>query len=228
MRRADRLFEIVQLLRGGRLRTSGDLARRLEVSTRTVWRDIADLQAQGVPIEGERGVGYLLQEGHFLPPLALTHDEMEALLWGTQLVESFADEGLANAARELRVKVASVSPEERRRVTAAMSSFPSRDARVAQTFLGTIRSATGKRRKLEISYRDAAGRETHRVVRPLGLEFWGQVWTLTCWCESRSDFRVFRCDRLLACRMLPDGFRDERGKRFADFLARLQKDQAHE
>jgi predicted DNA-binding transcriptional regulator YafY len=227
MRRADRLFEIIQLLRGGRLRTAGELAGVLEVSTRTIWRDVADLQAQGVPVEGERGVGYLLKDSFFLPPLALTHEEMEALIWGTRLVESFADEGLAAAARELRVKITAVSPEERRSVTSAVSSFPSVTARAAKRFLGVIRAASSKRHKLAIGYRNQDGRETERVIWPLGLEFWGQAWTLTAWCETQKDFRVFRCDRLTACKRLDARFRDERGKRFSDFLAKLNKDGAH-
>lgn len=223
MRRADRLFEIIQLLRGGRLRTARDMAEALEVSTRTIWRDISDLQAQGVPIEGERGVGYVLRKGYFLPPLALSQEEMEALIWGTRLVESFADGALAGAARELRIKVMSVSPEERRSASSAMSAFPSRRARAARSFLALIRAASGKRQKLAIGYRDLGGAETARVVWPLGLEFWGQVWTLTAWCEVRSDFRVFRCDRLTSCTLLDEHFRDDPCKRFEDFLATLKE-----
>lgn len=227
MRRADRLFEILQLLRGGRLRTARDMAASLGVSVRTVWRDVADLQMQGIPITGERGVGYVMAKSFFLPPLALTHEEMEALLWGTRLVESLADDGLAKAARELRVKVMAVSPEDRQGVTSALSAFTPGTARAAQPHLGVIRTACRQRHKLAIHYDDLSGKRTERVVRPLGLEFWGQIWTLTAWCEAREDFRVFRCDRLASCTMLNERFRDERGKRFADFLARHQEKMSH-
>jgi len=223
MRRADRLFEILQLLRGDRLRTARDLAEKLEVSTRTIWRDIFDLQAQGIPVAGERGVGYLLQNNYFLPPLALSAMEMEALIWGATLVEGLADGELADAARELRIKIAAVSPEERRNVSSAISAFAPQSARAAQPFLGTIRNACRKRQKLAIRYRDINSKETTRVVRPLGLEFWGQVWTMTGWCESRSDFRVFRCDRLASCELLDECFREEKGKRFRDFLEKLSE-----
>jgi predicted DNA-binding transcriptional regulator YafY len=152
---------------------------------------------------------------------------MEALIWGTRLVETFADSDLANAARELRVKVTAVSPAERQNASSAMSAFPSRSARAAQSFLGTIRAACGKRQKLAIEYRDLSGMETARVVWPLGLEFWAQVWTMTAWCEFRDDFRVFRCDLLTSCRILEERFRDERGKRLADFLAKLENGKSH-
>jgi len=223
MRRADRLFEILQFLRGGRLRTARDIAEELEVSTRTIWRDIADLQAQGVPIDGERGVGYVLRESFFLPPLALTSNEMEALLWGTRLVETFGDDALAKAARELHVKIATVSPEERRISVTAMAAFASPQARAAQTFMGTIRKAIEEKRKLSLTYLDLKGSESNRVVRPLNLEFWGQVWTLTAWCEVRANFRAFRCDRLSRCVRLEDRFREEKGKRFVDFLSSIRE-----
>ncbi len=168
-------------------------------------------------------MGYVLQKSYFLPPLALSQEEMEALIWGTRLVETFADGDLANAARELRIKVMCVSPEDRRGASSAMSAFPSGSARAAQPYLGLIRAASGKRRKLVIGYRDLAGKETARVVWPLGLEFWGQVWTLTAWCEAREDFRVFRCDRLTSCEIREERFRDEQGKRLSDFLAKLKE-----
>lgn len=228
MRRADRLFEILQRLRGGRLRTARALAEALEVSTRTIWRDIAELQAQGVPIEGERGVGYLLRDNFFLPPLALTQAEAEALSWGVKLVEGFGDEAMAAAARELAIKIAAVSPEGQSMAKSGLQVFAAPTARAAKDTLAIIRTAIGARRKLEICYRDVLGHQTQRVVRPLSLEFWGQAWTLTSWCDLRADFRVFRCDRLETCQALPDQFRDEDGKRFSDFLARIEDKAAHD
>ncbi|MBR0560447.1 helix-turn-helix transcriptional regulator [Neokomagataea anthophila] len=224
MRRADRLFEILQMLRGGRLRTASEIAEALEVSTRTIWRDVADLQAQGVPVAGERGVGYVLQEGYFLPPLGLTGEEMEALLWGVHLVGSLADDALAQAARELQVKILAVSPEDKRLNTPTMAAYPASSIKAAGAFMAVIRDAIRKKHKLSISYRSLKEEETNRVVRPLNLEFWGQVWTLSAWCEARSDFRLFRCDRMIEVTMLLERFRDEPGKRFADLLAKVDKD----
>lgn len=228
MRRADRLFEILQRLRGGRLRTARALAEALEVSTRTIWRDIAELQAQGVPIEGERGVGYLLRDTFFLPPLALTQQEAEALSWGVQLVEGLGDEALAQAARELAVKIAAVSPEGRSTNLQGLKVFAAPNARAAKGLLAVIRQSVREKHKLAIRYRDAQGQQSTRIVRPLSLEFWGHVWTLTTWCELRGDFRVFRCDRLDSCQAFPDRFRDEADKRFADFLAHIEEKTPHD
>jgi len=221
MRRADRLFEILQLLRGGRLRTARELAALLEVSTRTVWRDVAALQAQGVPIDGERGVGYVLRDDFFLPPLALNREEAEALMWGTNLVVAFGDFGLAQAARELQIKIAAVSSGRQALAPPGLTAVASDTAVAAQPFLMTIRNAIRDRRKLAVTYCDLDGRETYRIVRPLNLEFWGQVWTLTTWCEAREDFRVFRCDRFKECWDQNERFRAEPGRRYADFLAQI-------
>ena len=222
MRRADRLFEILQLLGGGRLRTAKDLAQRLEVSTRTIWRDVSDLQAQGVPIDGARGAGYLLRETFFLPPLALKVTEMEALSWGVQFIETYGDELLAEAARELRIKIHSVSPEGRVNRQTTMSAFASTHSRSAKAVLRCAREAIVQRNKLRFVYRNLRDHDSERTVRPLSLEFWGNVWTLTAWCELREDFRVFRCDRIEGCRVLTDRFKVESGKRLEDFVAAMQ------
>ncbi|WP_404403311.1 helix-turn-helix transcriptional regulator [Pelagibacterium halotolerans] len=219
MRRADRLFELLQLLRGGRLRTAEQLARALEVSPRTVYRDIADLQAQGVPIDGERGVGYLLRDEYFLPPLALTPLEFEALDLGVRMVRANADAALAGAADELLVKIGAVVKGAMAR--GGTSVFATANSRQARDVLARLRDAVAGRCRLNIAYEDAAGARTRRVVRPLGLEFWGHVWTLTAWCELREDFRVFRCDRITeAAEGAP--FREEKGKTLADFVAQME------
>lgn len=227
MRRADRLFNIIQILRGGRLRTAREIAEKLEVSTRTIWRDIADLQAQGVPIDGARGVGYLLREDHFIPPLALTATEVEALVWGVRFVEAYGDESLAEAAHELLIKIAAVTPQDRRDASRPIDAFAATTAQMAKGVLATIRQAVAGQRKLVLTYRDLNEQVTTRTVRPLQLEFWGQVWTLTTWCERREDFRVFRCDRII--RMLPgERFIQERGRRLSDFLALLREKDCHD
>ena len=212
MRRADRLFAIIQALRGGRLRTAEWLAGQMEVSARTIYRDLADLQANGAPIDGERGLGYLLRDEFFLPPLALTAAEHEALRWGVALVAAHGDEGLAEAARDLLAKLG---------VERAPFHAPPSLTRAQRDMLRTAREALAQSRRLEIAYRDNAEALTVRTVRPLGLEHWGKVWTLTAWCELRKDFRVFRIDRITRS-ALGAAFRPERGKQMADYLAALR------
>ena len=219
MRRADRLFQIVQHLRGGRLVTAGKLAARLEVSQRTIYRDIADLQSTGVPIDGEAGVGYLMREGFDLPPLMFTRDEIVALVAGARMVRAFGGVAMACAADEALVKIGAVlPPAERDRIVRTEIHTPlwvvSDTAREA---LDTIERAVEKRQVLTLDYRDEAGRTSVRDIRPLGLWFWGKVWTLIAWCEIRDDFRAFRIDRITALARAGRGFRPEPGKRLTDF-----------
>jgi predicted DNA-binding transcriptional regulator YafY len=212
MRRADRLFAIIQALRGGRLRTAQWLADRLEVSIRTVYRDVADLQANGAPIDGERGVGYVLRDEFFLPPLALTSAEQEALRWGVALVAAHGDDTLASAARELLAKLGA----ER-----APFNAPQSLTKAQRETLKSVREALTQSRRLKIAYSLDPRSATRRTVRPLSLEHWGKVWTLTAWCELRDDFRVFRVDRIIECEP-GKPFRPERGKRISDYLAKLR------
>ena len=224
MRRTDRLFELVQLFRGGRLRTGQALAERLGVSLRTIYRDIDTLIASGIPIEGERGVGYVLREPIFLPPLTLTPVELEALHLGVALVRQTADPELVEAAGALMTKVDSVLPSDRPRfghdwgfaVYGPMLEHAALDALV------TLRKAIGRREKLRLAYRSLSDEVTERVVRPLQVEYWGRVWTCTAWCELRHDFRVFRLDRVLQCAPTGDRFTAEKGKRLADYHKRLE------
>ena len=224
MRRADRLFAIVQALRGGRLRTAEALAARLEVSARTVYRDLADLQARGVPIDGERGVGYVLRDGYFLPPLSLSKLELEALHWGVAFVCAHGDEALADASRELKVKLESALTTNA--INPSGAAFGGRLNKAQRAMLRIAREATNERMKLSLGYFDEKGAGTQRIVRPLELEHWGAVWTLTAWCELREDFRVFRIDRLRACQIQAESFRPERGKRIEDYLATLSRKKA--
>lgn len=212
MRRADRLLALLQALRGGRLRTAEWLAGHLEVSARTIYRDIADLQANGTPIDGERGVGYLLRDDFFLPPLALTRIEHEALRWGVALAAAHGDEAIAEAAEELLHKLGGDPAPFH-----APSSLTVRQRKV----LKTAREALAHSRRLTITYRSSAEVETERTVRPLSLEHWGLAWTLAAWCELRSDFRVFRLDRIMACGT-GEPFSRERGKQLSDFLASVR------
>lgn len=220
MRRADRLFQLVQLIRGRRLSTAAFLAQRLEVSARTIYRDVADLQHQGVPIEGEPGVGYRLGAGFDLPPLMFSEDEAKALVAGARLAQTWLDPALARQARQALGKILSVLSGPTRAAAESLALYAPAFALdpVTQQSLQTLREAVQARRLLSIRYRDAAGQGSQRRLRPLGCFFWGKVWTLAAWCETRQAFRSFRVDRIDEVQRLDEVFRDEAGKTLADFL----------
>jgi predicted DNA-binding transcriptional regulator YafY len=219
MRRADRLFQIVQYLRGGRLLTALTLAERLEVSERTIYRDVADLIGSGVPIDGAAGVGYLMRSGYDLPPLMFTRAEISALVAGARMVRSFGGADMALAAEEALVKIAAVLPPDLAERPASVSIHAANAGALStadRALIDRLDAATEARQRLILSYRDADGHATHRTVRPLGLWFWGKVWTLIAWCELRQDFRMFRIDRIDSA---DTGavFRPERDKSLAVF-----------
>ena len=224
MRRADRLFQIVQHLRGGRLVTAHKLGTWLEVSERTIYRDIADLQSTGVPIDGEAGVGYMMREGFDLPPLMFTRDEIVALVAGARMVRAFGGAAMARAAEEALVKIGAVLPEpEKDRISRTEIHAPMYVVSNAdREAIDLIELAIEKRTVLALEYRDEAGRGTMRDARPLGLWFWGKVWTLIAWCELRDDFRAFRIDRIASVVPAGRSFRPERGKQLADFYRRAE------
>lgn len=222
MRRADRLFQIVQYLRGGRLLTAFKLAERLEVSERTIYRDIADLIGSGVPIEGEAGVGYLMRAGYDLPPLMFNRDEIVALVTGARLVKAWGGASMALAAEEALIKINAVLPEaEREKVKNiqihAMTMQQMTDE--LRHLIDDLERAIDSRTRLAVSYQDANGTVSNRVLRPLGLWFWGKVWTLVAWCEMRQDFRMFRLDRISDSQH-KDQFPMEPDKSLATFFAR--------
>ncbi len=224
MRRADRLFQLVQLIRGRRLSTAAWLAQRLEVSVRSVYRDVADLQHQGVPIEGEAGVGYRLGKGFELPPLMFTQDEAKALVAAMRLAQPWLDAALAAQADSALGKVLSVLPPAARAAAESMAVYSAAPAGLppaAQLTLQTLREAIAGKRKLLLTYRDLKDKTSQRTVRPLACLYWGQVWTLAAWCEQRRDFRSFRIDRIEAASW-EDGFRDEPGQALGDFLRRVR------
>ncbi|KFB08686.1 helix-turn-helix transcriptional regulator [Nitratireductor basaltis] len=219
MRRADRLFQIVQHLRGGRLVTARMLSERLEVSERTIYRDIADLQSSGVPIDGEAGVGYLMREGFELPPMMFNRDEIVALVAGARMVRAFGGATMARAAEEALMKIRSVLPEQdRHRIARTEIYTPDWVISDAERLIiDELEKAVEKRDVLRVSYRDEGGQNSQREIRPLGLWFWGKVWTLVAWCELRSDFRAFRLDRIATMEHAGRSFRPEPGKQLADF-----------
>ena len=198
MRRADRLFQIIQYLQGRKLVTARQLAERLEVSERTVYRDVQDLMLSGVPIEGEAGVGYMLRAGFHLPPLMFSPEEMEALVTGARLVKSWAGEELAEAAQQAIAKIEHVLPPKLKQEIGDTRLFaPGFHAYSRHTVqMDALRAAINKRQVLKISYLKEDGQASEREVWPLGLFFWGAVWTLAAWCEMRNDYRNFRIDRI--------------------------------
>jgi predicted DNA-binding transcriptional regulator YafY len=220
MRRADRLFHIIQLIRGRRLTTASYLAQRLEVSERTIYRDVADLQLQGVPLEGEAGVGYRLGAGFDLPPMMFTHDEAKALVASVRMAQAWLDPAMAQAAEDALGKIMSVLPLEARVAAEALAVYAPTGglSDVSQRTLQALREAVQEKRKVFIQYRDLSEKNSERVLRPLGCFYWGKVWTLSAWCERRLDFRTFRIDRVIKFRTLDERFRDEQGKTLADLL----------
>ncbi len=226
MRRADRLFQIVQHLRGGRLVTAAMLAERLEVSERTIYRDIADLQTNGVPIDGEAGVGYLMREGFDLPPLMFSRDEVVALVAGARLIRAWGGAAMARAAEEALIKITGVLPanEQRRPDQIEIHAIAEEMTPAVRARIDELEKAVENRRRLKLDYADAEERLTKRVVRPLGLWFWGKVWTLIAWCELREDFRMFRLDRIAGLTDQNAPFKPERGKTLADFYRLMEEE----
>lgn len=226
MRRADRLFQIVQLIRGRRLTTAAFLAQRLEVSERTVYRDVADLQHQGVPIEGEAGVGYRLGQGFELPPLMFSADEARALVASVRMAQVWQDQVLAANSQTALGKILAVLPASARAAAQSMVVYapPVGPAPEVQTCLQNLREAAQARHKVQLEYRDEAGRSSRRVLWPLGCFYWGAVWTLAAWCETRQDFRSFRLDRMAALERVEDPhadaarYPDMPGRTLADYL----------
>lgn len=219
MRRADRLFQIVQYLRGGRLTTAAQLAEKLEVSERTIYRDIADLIGSGVPVEGEAGVGYVMRAGYDLPPLMFTQEEIVALVAGARLIRAWGGMEMGAAAEEALVKINAVLPDAAKaqldRVQIHALHFGEMTDEVRRK-LDRVEAAVNGRVMLEVDYADEEGRATTRLMRPLGLYFWGKVWTLVAWCELRQDFRNFRVDRMAVIRE-GEVFREDRDKSLRAF-----------
>jgi predicted DNA-binding transcriptional regulator YafY len=201
MRRADRLFLLINALRGRRSAiTAQQLAHALQVSLRTVYRDVADLQLSGVPIEGEAGVGYVLRKGADIPPLMFTVEELEALVVGTRFVRAFGGERLGRGATTALLKIEAVLPEQLRERSRRTRIFaPQLDNRIESSgLIDALHAAIEQAQVLRLDYRDGNGEVTSREVEPLALAFWGGTWTLGAWCRLRQDFRSFRPDRIVA------------------------------
>jgi predicted DNA-binding transcriptional regulator YafY len=222
LRRADRLFEIIQILRRKPTVRAQDIAEALEISERTVYRDIRDLMATGVPIEGEAGVGYVLRAGFDLPPLMFKEQEIEALVLGARIVESWADRELSEAASDVIAKIEAVIPDRLRGYMAqtALLAPPLHFMEPIAFDLADLRRAVRSQRKVHFRYTDVVGQGSERTVRPLSLAYFGPVWVLAAWCELRTDFRTFRLDRMEGFAVTDEHFRQEPGRSLHDFLKR--------
>lgn len=228
MRKADRLFEIIQILRRRRVVKARELAERLEVSERTIYRDVQALIASRVPIDGEAGVGYSLRKGYDLPPLMFRPEEIEALVFGARIVKSWGDSEMARAADTALERIAPALPEHLRHLLADTVLWaPVSRQRAPLAFdLARLRAAIRERTKLRFRYRDEHGAQTTRTVRPLLLCFYGPVWLAGAWCELRSDFRFFRLDRMSEVEFLPDRFPADPGLSAEALLRRLSPGEA--
>lgn len=205
MSRSERLFDLLEVLRRHRRPVSGRaLAEEIGVSLRTLYRDIASLQAQGATIEGEAGVGYVLRPGFLLPPLMFTPEEIEALVLGSRWVAGRADGRLAEAARSALARIGAVLPPDLREEMEGSSLFIAPGAPIPADAIDSaiLRKAIRTESKLLLNYSDANGAASERVVWPFALAFFDQVRLLISWCELRDDFRSFRTDRIATVEMM--------------------------
>ena len=224
MRRADRLFRIVQLLRAGRLSTARSLAQKLEVSERTIYRDIQELQLSGMPIEGEAGVGYTLRRDFDIPPLMFDRQEITALVLGARMVKAWGGTEMAEAANNALRKIEVVLPPDLRdRIDQVQLYAPGfRVSKELRHRLDSLHHAAIDRSVLDVEYTSQTGDLTRRRIRPLALVFWGGAWTLVGWCELRQDFRSFRVDRMQFISILDEIFTPQAGQTLADFLKQVR------
>jgi len=209
MRRADRLFRIIQVLRRHkRPVTARTIAEELEASPRTIYRDIAQLMADRVPIRGEAGVGYVLEGGFDMPPLMLTPDEIEAAMLGANWVMGHGDASLKRAAADLIAKIGAVIPEHLRPILlepiVAAPALPGAPADMID--MARVRTAIRTQGKIALAYRDEKGEATRRVVWPVAVSYWDRARLIVGWCELRKGFRRFRTDRISAYEFLPERY----------------------
>lgn len=208
MRRADRLFQIIQVLRrSSRPMTAAALAEEIETSRRTIYRDITDLIGQRVPITGEAGIGYVLDRTYDMPPLMLTPDEIEAIVLGSQWVAGLGDKSMASAARDVLAKIHAVIPEQLRPYVAepSIGAKPFQQPPSDTVDTNELRRAIRAGRKLRLVYRAESGEETERIVWPVILGYDATLRMLVAWCELRQDFRHFRTDRIVEAEVLAEG-----------------------
>ena len=227
MQRAERLFQLLTLLRNRRtVTTAKQLSEHLQVSERTVYRDVQSLSLSGVPVEGEAGVGYRLSHRYQLPPLMFDRHEVEALLLGARMVSSWGDTDMAMHAKQAIQKILSVLPDHLRHSDENLPLLVPHMEDVQKFYTAhsqPIREAIRARQRVNIVYTRADTQESNRVIEPLGLIFWGKVWTLVAWCQLRSDYRTFRLDRINSLDVMSDIFETHEVKSLQHFLALMKE-----
>lgn len=226
MRRAERLFRLVNEMRTRGVSRASELAEHFEISVSTVYRDIAHLQASGLPIEGEAGVGYLLRPGFDLPNVTFTYDQIDALAVGLSFVERTGDPTLATAAREARAKIQASMPQPEDRKLADAPYFSLQHKHPSSSHAGLIREAIRQRQIVRIDYRDGNGDMSGRRVRPLVIWDLNDGWMFSAWCELRQDFRTFRSDRIATLALTGDRFEDDEKTGLHAFMER-EKCESH-
>ncbi len=219
MRRAERLFRLVRELRSRGVTRAEDLAAYFEISARTVYRDIAHLQASGLPIDGEAGVGYILRPGFDLPAMTFTFEQLDALAIGLSFVEVAGDRSLSQAAQDVRAKLQAALPEPEKRKLENAPLFASRRQGRATPMLKTVRRAIREAEVLQLLYGAGEGSQTERRVRPLAIWAFTDGWLFVGWCELRNDFRAFRLDRIEMIKATGEHFVEEPGKGLSTYLS---------
>lgn len=209
VQRITRMFEVIQLLRAARGPMSAEaLAETLEVSKRTIYRDIAALQGMRVPIEGEAGVGYMMRRGYDLPALNFDLEEIEALRVGLMMLERTGDASLQKAASRIIYKIDALQTEEPRLHVSPWGAPPDDPAKGCVS-VASLRDAIRSARKLRLTYRNEEGEETTRIVRPVAVIYHLESVLIAAWCELRNGFRHFRTDRIWGCDVLEEDFQDQ-------------------
>jgi predicted DNA-binding transcriptional regulator YafY len=219
MRRAERLFRLVNEMRTRGVSRAEDLAEVFEISVRTIYRDIAHLQASGLPIDGEAGVGYVLRPGFDLPSVTFTHEQVDALAVALSFAESLDDPDLAAAAREVRAKLQANMPQPETRKLADAPYFALRRRMGSGGHARLLRQAIRKRRLVDLAYADGTGARTERRVRPLAIWNFDEGWMFSGWCDLRGDFRTFRFDRIARLSITDEEFDHDDTKSLLAFLA---------
>lgn len=223
LRRADRLFDIIQALRGkSQPTTAAALAQKLEVTTRTIYRDVATLQARRIPIEGEPGLGYMLRKGFDLPPLMFTMEEVEAITVGANLIQRIRDPKLQEAAESVLNKLQHTIPKELRSYLVSPRFFVSEGdtVRPEGIELLDVRNAIRTCRKISITYIDEQQRRSRRIIWPIATVYYVDVTLIAAWCELREDYRHFRVDRVAQSEVLEDRYATDSGPMMAEWMER--------
>lgn len=232
MHRAERLFQLTTLLRNRRtVLTAKQMSEHLRVSERTIYRDIQSLSLSGVPIEGEAGVGYRLSHRYQLPPLMFDREEVEALLLGARMVSSWGDTDMAIHANQAIQKILSVLPDHLRHSDESLPLLVPNMEEVQKYYTAhsqPMREAIRLHQRVAIDYVRADEQQSSRTIEPLGLIFWGKVWTLVAWCNLRDDYRTFRLDRIQSVVITDDKFATGDNKSLKHFLQLMKEKHASE